>query len=113
MLTDSLNRHRGKGQQTVRVEHVHVHDGGRAIVGTVGQGGGDEQRNLGQPQAQLAYAPEPAMRSTDAEGEPCQAPAVNGSGAAGCMAVPRAAVRRRASGTAVIGTVPARASGSC
>ena len=33
MLVEALNRHRGKGQQTVRVEHVHVHDGGRAIVG--------------------------------------------------------------------------------
>jgi hypothetical protein len=34
-LLDALNRHRGKGQQKVRVEHVHVHDGGQAIVGYV------------------------------------------------------------------------------
>jgi hypothetical protein len=27
-LLDSLNKHRGKGQQKVTVEHVHVHQGG-------------------------------------------------------------------------------------
>jgi hypothetical protein len=26
-LLETLNRHRGKGQQKVTVEHVHVHDG--------------------------------------------------------------------------------------
>src|SRR5262249_58889810 len=35
VLLDALNRHRGKGQQKVTVEHVHVHSGGQAIVGTV------------------------------------------------------------------------------
>lgn len=35
-LLDALNRHRGKGgQQKVTVEHVHVHQGGQAVVGTV------------------------------------------------------------------------------
>jgi hypothetical protein len=28
VLLDALNRHRGKGQQKVTVEHVHVHSGG-------------------------------------------------------------------------------------
>lgn len=28
-LLEALNRHRGKGQQKVTVEHVHVHSGGR------------------------------------------------------------------------------------
>src|SRR5205807_178438 len=32
---EALQRYRGKGQQKVTVEHVHVHAGGRAIVGTV------------------------------------------------------------------------------
>ena len=32
---EALNRHRGKGQQKVTVEHVHVHSGGQAIVGNV------------------------------------------------------------------------------
>jgi hypothetical protein len=31
-VLDALNRHRGKGQQKVTVEHVHVHEGGQAIV---------------------------------------------------------------------------------
>ncbi len=40
-LAEALNRHRGKsGQQTVRVEHVTVNDGGQAIVGAVATGGG-------------------------------------------------------------------------
>ncbi len=39
-LAEALNKHRGKGQQTVKVEHVHVHEGGQAIVGNVTPGGG-------------------------------------------------------------------------
>ena len=38
MLLDSLNRHRGKGQQKMTVEHVHVHSGGQAVVGVVDGG---------------------------------------------------------------------------
>ncbi len=38
-LLEALNRHRGKGQQVVRVEHVTVQAGGQAIVGAVTQGG--------------------------------------------------------------------------
>jgi hypothetical protein len=35
-LLSALDRKRGKGgQQVVRVEHVHVHRGGQAIVGSV------------------------------------------------------------------------------
>jgi hypothetical protein len=33
VLLEALNRHRGKGQQKVTVEHIHVHSGGRAVVG--------------------------------------------------------------------------------
>jgi hypothetical protein len=40
VLLDALNRHRGKGQQKVTVEHVHVHEGGQAIVGNVESRGG-------------------------------------------------------------------------
>ena len=35
ILLDNLNKHRGKGQQKVTVEHVHVHQGAQAIVGHV------------------------------------------------------------------------------
>jgi hypothetical protein len=37
---EALNRHRGKGQQKVTVEHVHVHAGGEAVVGMVESPGG-------------------------------------------------------------------------
>src|SRR5215218_10473776 len=43
-LLECLNRHRGKGQQKVTVEHVHVHSGGQAIVGNVEQPGEGFQR---------------------------------------------------------------------
>lgn len=35
---ETLSKYRGKGQQTMTVEHVHVHEGGQAIVGNVGGG---------------------------------------------------------------------------
>ncbi len=31
----ALDKHRGKGQQKMTVEHVHVHKGGQAVIGTV------------------------------------------------------------------------------
>jgi hypothetical protein len=37
---EALDKHRRKGQQKVVVEHVHVHEGGQAIVGNVNPGGG-------------------------------------------------------------------------
>ena len=33
---DTLNKHRGKGQQKITVQHVNVEAGGQAIVGSVG-----------------------------------------------------------------------------
>jgi hypothetical protein len=35
-LLEAANRHRGKGQQKMTVEHLHVHSGGQAVVGMVG-----------------------------------------------------------------------------
>jgi hypothetical protein len=65
-LLEALNRHRGKGQQKVTVEHVHVHEGGQAIVGNVTPGGGTPVKSDDQPHAkQLAYAPGPPMPCTD------------------------------------------------
>ena len=32
---EALNKHRGKGQQKMTVEHVHVGEGGQAIIGSV------------------------------------------------------------------------------
>jgi hypothetical protein len=66
-LLEALNRHRGKGQQKVTVEHVHVHEGGQAIVGNV-KGGGMRTKSENQPHA-LGYAPGQTLRSTNAERE--------------------------------------------
>jgi hypothetical protein len=65
VLLDALNRHRGKGQQKVTVEHVHVHPGGQAVVGTVeSPGGGDRPKSEDQPHAkQIAHASQPAVWS--------------------------------------------------
>jgi hypothetical protein len=71
-LVEALNRHRGKGQQKVTVEHVHVHAGGQAVVGVVAPpGGGDQSKSEDQPHAkQIAHAPQLAMRSEDKERQP-------------------------------------------
>lgn len=73
-LLEALNRHRGKGQQKVTVEHVHVHAGGQAVVGMVaapGQpGGGDRKKIKEQAHAkQIANAPEPTVWREDEERE--------------------------------------------
>jgi hypothetical protein len=62
-LLEALNRHRGKGQQKVTVEHVHVHSGGQAVVGVVGTPGGGDHTKLEDRShaAQIAYAPQPEM----------------------------------------------------
>jgi hypothetical protein len=68
VLLDTLNRHRGKGQQKVTVEHVHVHAGGQALVGNVETGGGVASKSKEQPHA-IAHAPQPPMWSADKERE--------------------------------------------
>ena len=64
-LVEALNRHRGKGQQKVTVEHVHVHAGGQAVVGVVEPAGGrGEANSKDQPHARAQ-----ALRCADKEGE--------------------------------------------
>ena len=61
---ETLDKHRGKGQQTVRVEHVTVNAGGQAIVGNVSAGGGVTTKSKEQAHEQATpHAPEPEMRS--------------------------------------------------
>jgi hypothetical protein len=74
-LVEALNRHRGKGQQKVTVEHVHVHSGGQAIVGNVeSPGGGCPTESGGQPHA-VAYAP-----GIEVPGANSQRPTMPGTG---------------------------------
>ena len=70
-LLDALNRHRGKGQQKVTVEHVHVHSGGQAVVGVMEPGGGDRAKLEDQSRArQISDASQPAMRCADEARQP-------------------------------------------
>ena len=70
IYNEQVDKHRGKGRQTVRVEHVNVEAGGQAIVGNVDIGG-ERQKNGKQAHAKkVGYAPEPTMRFPDAEREP-------------------------------------------
>jgi hypothetical protein len=69
VLLEALNRHRGKGQQKVTVEHVTVNAGGQAIVGSVrAPGGGAPSQTEEQPHA-LTHAPGTPMRSANSQGE--------------------------------------------
>jgi hypothetical protein len=65
---EGLDKHRGKGQQKVTVEHVHVQAGGQAIVGHVEAGGKPEMRpGNGRAQAVLVDAPSIAFDIVHAE----------------------------------------------
>jgi hypothetical protein len=73
MQMDALSRHRGKGQQRITVEHVHVHAGGQAVVGAVEAGGGVASKNQRQPHAQalaLTHAPVAPLWGQSPEREP-------------------------------------------
>jgi hypothetical protein len=71
MQVEALQRYRGKGQQKVTVEHVHVHAGGQAIVGAVHPQKANK-RLAEQPDAPgaLTHKPETPLRSHDPEREP-------------------------------------------
>jgi hypothetical protein len=75
-LVEALNRHRGKGQQKVTVEHVHAHAGGQAVVGNVEAGGGAKTKLEEQYCAKkLAHAPEPCGAKTRTR-TLCQSPSM-------------------------------------
>ena len=65
-LVEALTRYRGKGEQKVVVEHVHVHQGAQAIIGAVTAGGGGGSKIEEQARApRLPYAPGATLRSED------------------------------------------------
>src|ERR1700736_2046162 len=70
VLLDALNHHRGKGQQKVVVEHVNVHAGGQAVVGSVTPGGNGTEKTEGSDAVQeIEYEPSTPLRSPDPERE--------------------------------------------
>jgi hypothetical protein len=69
-LLVALDKHRGKGQQKVTVEHVHVYEGGQAIVGNVDVGGGGNSKSDDQAHAkQVTDAHESPMRRPDTQAD--------------------------------------------
>src|SRR5665213_1071457 len=64
---DALNKHRGKGQQKVTVEHVHVAAGGQAIVGHIETGpkpSGSGDQSVDAPKAITHTTQEPFEMKT-------------------------------------------------
>lgn len=58
---EALTRYRARGQQNIKVEHIHVHDGGQVAVGNFGgPGGGVASNQEDQPhvRAETAELPE-------------------------------------------------------
>ena len=94
----ALKDYRSKGEQKMTVQHVHVADGGQAVIGNVGTpppGGGASEKMKEQPHA-LGYAPGVEM-PRPAEAERATVPLAGDEASAGCT-VPVAALPR-ATGT--------------
>jgi hypothetical protein len=70
-LTEVLDRHRGKGQQRITVEHVNILAGGQAIVGAVTPGGRSSQKSEQQTHAtrEINHESSIPVRSPDPEWE--------------------------------------------
>jgi hypothetical protein len=74
---EALTRKRRKGEQNIRVKHVHVYAGGEAIVGNVSHRGGrgtakNEQRAYERAQEKpksRAISDSPAVRGADQKRE--------------------------------------------
>ena len=77
---ETLRRWKNGGSQVVRVEHVHVNEGGQALIGNVRKDGSGEQDSSPTLDSssqskrehdakQVAHAPHPALRSPNAERE--------------------------------------------
>jgi hypothetical protein len=69
---EALAKHRGKGQQKVIVEHVHVYQGGQAIVGNVDPRGVGKNKEV-QPHA-VTYAPSAPMRCENPQADALPVP---------------------------------------
>jgi hypothetical protein len=78
---EALKDYRSKGEQKMTVQHVHVADGGQAVIGNVGTpapGGGARKKPEVQPHA-LAYAPGIEM-PRQIEAERVTVPSAGGAG---------------------------------
>jgi hypothetical protein len=83
---EALKRYRSGGEQKMTVQHVHVAEGGQAIVGNVNApaaGVGARKKSEDQPHAQLGYAPGIEM-PRQIEAERATVPRAGGSGSKVC-----------------------------
>ena len=79
MQLEALQRYRGKGQQKVTVEHVHVNAGGQAIVGTVHPLAAKKSEEVGSmDDEKLPMARSHRCGARTRNGHPCRSPAVRG-----------------------------------
>ena len=77
---DALKRYRSTGEQSIRVQHVTVNEGGQAIVGNVSRGAGPPTKrtiNLMNLVELMNQAPR-CSATSKRSGKPCQAPALKG-----------------------------------
>jgi hypothetical protein len=77
---EALKKYRSAGEQTIKVQHVTVNDGGQAIVGNVSQGVGARQKREGNPMnlvQRMNAAPRCSATSKRSRCQ-CRAPAVRG-----------------------------------
>jgi hypothetical protein len=78
---EALKRYRSGGEQKMTVQHLHVSDGGQAIVGNVStpaEGVGGRKKSEDQPHA-LGYAPGVAM-PREIKAERAKVPGASGAG---------------------------------
>lgn len=115
---EALDKHRGKGQQKVVVEHVHVEAGGQAVVGQVHTGGRTLRGSSGaRPAATIAppsVAPLPTHLEAGADrvafrtgARTSQAPTLEAVPAAPIPSAPDPALRKQPENGAVVAAKPA------
>ena len=78
-LVEALNRHCGKGQQKVTVEHVHVHAGGQAVVGVIAPPGGagiNQNQRIDPMQSKFPMHLSSRCGARTRSGSACQSPAM-------------------------------------
>lgn len=74
LQAEALAKLKRGGEQGVKVEHVHVHPGGQAIVGDVHTGGGAPAKTKDQPHA-ITDASNDLLRCQNTKGEQVPIPA--------------------------------------
>jgi len=66
---ETLKRYRSKGEQKVMVEHVHVHQGGQAIVGNVTRGRGMKAQMVDRPMQEGGFLETSGFEKVPAPGQ--------------------------------------------